>query len=77
MRRHRGEVRIVRQDVSHQVEEYAATVIAALTRNPALALGLQRKGRVAAGADADILLLAPDTYALTEVFCRGRRLLNQ
>ena len=65
------------QDTLREDPDFAAAIIAALTRNPARALGLQRKGRVAAGADADILLLDPDTYALTEVFCRGRRLLNQ
>ena len=51
-------------------------VIAALTRNPADALHLARKGRIEAGADADILLMDPVAGSLTDVFCRGRRLVR-
>jgi beta-aspartyl-dipeptidase (metallo-type) len=51
-------------------------VIAALTRNPADALHLARKGRIEAGADADILLMDPAAGSLTDVFCRGRRLVR-
>ncbi|MEE4217117.1 MAG: beta-aspartyl-peptidase [Xanthomonadales bacterium] len=51
-------------------------VIAALTRNPADALKLWRKGRIEPGADADLLLLDPAENQLTDVFCHGRRLMS-
>ena len=51
-------------------------VIAALTRNPADALHLSHKGRIAAGADADILLLDPADGSLTDVFGKGCRLMR-
>lgn len=51
-------------------------VIASLTANPASALGLAGKGRVAAGADADLLLLDPNSGELTDVMCGGRWLLR-
>jgi beta-aspartyl-dipeptidase (metallo-type) len=57
-------------------ERLLEPVIAALTRNPATALGLAGKGRVEAGADADLLLIEPDSGRLTDVFCLGRRLMN-
>ncbi len=52
------------------------TVIAALTCNPAAALGLAGKGRVATGMDADLLLLDPADGRIREVFCGGRRLMR-
>jgi beta-aspartyl-dipeptidase (metallo-type) len=51
-------------------------VVAALTRNPAEAYGLAAKGRVAAGCDADLLLVDPRTGDLTDVFGGGRRLMR-
>jgi beta-aspartyl-dipeptidase (metallo-type) len=51
-------------------------VIAGLTRNPAEAYGLARKGRVAPGRDADLLLVDPRSGALTDVFGGGRRLMR-
>jgi beta-aspartyl-dipeptidase (metallo-type) len=51
-------------------------VVAALTRNPAEAYGLAAKGRVAAGSDADLLLLDASSGDLTDVFGRGRRLMR-
>jgi len=56
--------------------EMLADVVAALTRNPASALNLPRKGRIARGADADLLLLDPAAARLTDVFCLGRRLMR-
>ncbi len=50
------------------------SVIAALTRNPAHAFGLESKGQIAIGADADLLLLDPHGGQLEAVFCGGRRL---
>ena len=51
-------------------------VIASLTRNPADAYGLAAKGRVAAGCDADLLLVDPGSGELTDVFGRGGRLMR-
>jgi hypothetical protein len=48
-------------------EPWLPQLITALTSNPASALGLTRKGRIAAGADADLLLLEPGTGALSAV----------
>ena len=56
--------------------EQIEAVIAALTANPAAALGLAGKGRVVAGADADLLLLDPASSELTDVMCGGRWLLR-
>lgn len=53
----------------------AEAVMAALTDNPARALGLRDKGRVAPGFDADLLLLDPDQGRLDTVYCGGRRLM--
>jgi beta-aspartyl-dipeptidase (metallo-type) len=50
-------------------------VIAALTRNPAMALGLASRGCLAVGKDADLLLYDPQSGQLQEVFCSGRRLM--
>ena len=49
-------------------------VVAALTRNPANAMGLGAKGRIETGADADLLLLDPRSGVLQAVFCLGRSL---
>ncbi len=51
--------------------------IAALSANPAAALGLVRKGRIAQGLDADLLLLDPASGELTDVMCQGRWLLRE
>jgi beta-aspartyl-dipeptidase (metallo-type) len=60
-----------------QREELApGAVLAAMTLNPARALGLAHKGRIAAGADADLLLFDPETGRLDDVMCRGHWLLR-
>jgi beta-aspartyl-dipeptidase (metallo-type) len=51
-------------------------VLKALTRNPANALNLPRKGRITPGADADLLLLDPGAAQLTDVFSLGLRLMR-
>lgn len=48
------------------------TALALATAGPAHVLGLQRKGRLAPGADADVLLLDPGTLDLRFVVARGR-----
>jgi beta-aspartyl-dipeptidase (metallo-type) len=45
------------------------------TRNVADLLGLHRKGRIAPGTDADLMLLTRDGR-VHQVFCRGRLLVN-
>ena len=44
----------------------------AVTRNPARALGLKRKGQVATGRDADLVLVDPERFELTHVMANGR-----
>ncbi len=61
-------------DVLAREAEFAPLVIAALTRNPAAAVGLANKGRIAVGADADIVVLNLDQPAPSHVLCKGRRL---
>ena len=64
------------QTVIRDEADQVDAVIAALTRNPADAYGLAAKGRVAAGCDADLLLVDPGSGELTDVFGRGRRLMQ-
>jgi beta-aspartyl-dipeptidase (metallo-type) len=49
-------------------------VLPYFTFNPAQALGLAAKGRLEIGADADILVLDKATFAIRQLFARGRRL---
>lgn len=46
--------------------------LAAMTRNPAEALGLRDRGRLAPGARADLLLLDPASGTLQGVMCGGQ-----
>ncbi len=64
------------QRVLRTQPELAAVVIAAMTRNPAAALNIAAKGLIAPGQDADLLILKPDSFALSDVFCRGRCLMR-
>ncbi len=66
----------VRAAVSEEGLELSLA-LAAVTANPARRLGVyERKGRVAAGCDADLLLLDPRTLALERVWARGRPLVT-
>lgn len=60
------------------VKEFAVSTdvaIKAVTLNPATVLGLP-KGQVKQGADADVLLLCRVTLTLTDVWCLGKRVMQ-
>lgn len=69
-----GSVLRYNQGLRNLVEKAKVPFAAALnacTRNPARHLGLDgRKGRICAGYDADLVVLADD-YAVEQTFCRG------
>lgn len=65
------------QTAMRDAPDAVEVVIAALTRNPADALGLAHKGRLRVGADADLLLLDASSGALTDVMCGGNWLLRE
>ncbi|MFN7927951.1 MAG: amidohydrolase family protein [Blastocatellia bacterium] len=54
-----------------------ADVLPLLTTNPARALRLSSKGRLADGYDADVLVMRQPSLALVEVIARGRRLVQE
>jgi beta-aspartyl-dipeptidase (metallo-type) len=47
-----------------------------VTLNPAINLGLKRKGRIAVGADADLCAF-DDAMTLTDVFAYGKRMMAE
>jgi beta-aspartyl-dipeptidase (metallo-type) len=53
-----------------------ATALQVITSNPARILKLKGKGQIAAGADADVVLLDPSTLAITGTIARGRWLMR-
>ena len=53
-----------------------AEAVRAVTQNPADILGLA-KGQLCAGGDADLLLLRKDDFVLSDVWCRGHRVIQQ
>lgn len=48
------------------------TALQVITSNPARILTLRGKGHIAAGADADIVLLEPESLAISGTIARGR-----
>jgi beta-aspartyl-dipeptidase (metallo-type) len=52
------------------------TALEVITSNPARILKLRGKGRVAADADADLVLLTPDTLEIRGVIAKGRWLMK-
>lgn len=47
-------------------------VLPLVTTNPARLLKLQGKGRIAAGCDADLLIVEPEGLTIRDVLARGR-----
>ncbi len=65
--------------VREAVREYGVpleTALSLVTSNPARLLKLAGKGRLADGADADVVLLDPATLAVSGVIARGRWLMR-
>ena len=72
-----GSLLEVLQQAAQEAPDLVPQVIAALTKNPAAALGLDDRGRVGVGYSADLLLLDPQSGQLTDVMCRGKWLMGQ
>jgi beta-aspartyl-dipeptidase (metallo-type) len=52
------------------------TALQAITSNPARILKLRGKGTIAAGADADLVLVRPDDLSISGVIAKGRWLMR-
>jgi N-acetylglucosamine-6-phosphate deacetylase len=61
------------RNMVHRVAVPLHEAVAMVTQNPARALGLQAKGRLRVGADADLVILSPDLEIL-RVFAGGDEL---
>ncbi|WP_445767227.1 amidohydrolase family protein [Rheinheimera sp.] len=51
--------------------------ICSITAAPAAILGLKQKGRIAAGLDADLVLLRRDDLSIDTVIAKGKLLVQQ
>jgi beta-aspartyl-dipeptidase (metallo-type) len=74
-----GQVRSLFDSVRDAVQRHhvpLAQALTAATAAPATVLGLSQKGRVAAGQDADLLLLRRDDLQLDSVIAKGRLLVQ-
>ncbi|KOO57407.1 isoaspartyl dipeptidase [Rheinheimera sp. KL1] len=74
-----GKVQSLYQVARQAVLEYQVPLtaaITAITAAPAAALGLKHKGRVAAGMDADLVLLHKTDLTIRDVFAKGRQLVQ-
>ena len=66
---------VARQAVlEYQVPVTAA--ITAITAAPAAVLGLKQKGRIAAGLDADLVLINKRDLTIRDVYAKGRQLVK-
>ena len=74
-----GKVQSLYQVARQAVLEYQVPLtaaITAITAAPAAVLGLKHKGRVAAGMDADLVLLHKTDLTIRDVFAKGRQLVQ-
>jgi beta-aspartyl-dipeptidase (metallo-type) len=74
-----GQVRSLFDSVRDAVKRHhvpLAQALTAVTAAPATVLGLSQKGRLAAGLDADLLLLRRDDLQLDSVVAKGRLLVQ-
>ncbi|MFL5607660.1 MAG: amidohydrolase family protein, partial [Gemmatimonadaceae bacterium] len=53
-----------------------AKLLALVTRNTAMVLGLEKKGRLETGADGDILVLEGDAFDLVHVLAHGKHMVR-
>jgi beta-aspartyl-dipeptidase (metallo-type) len=71
--------RTLHEQISSCVKEHKyqwERVLPLVTRNPARALGLEHKGRIAPGCDADVLVLQRETLEIQHVFAGGAQILK-
>ncbi|MDF3124253.1 beta-aspartyl-peptidase [Rheinheimera sp. 1928-s] len=74
-----GKVQTLYQVARQAVLEYKVPLsdaITAITAAPAAVLGLKHKGRIAAGMDADLVLLNKTDLTIRDVFAKGRQLVK-
>ena len=74
-----GKVQSLYQVARQAVLEYQVPLtdaITAITAAPAAVLGLKHKGHIAAGLDADLVLLHKSDLTIRDVFARGRQLVK-
>jgi beta-aspartyl-dipeptidase (metallo-type) len=74
-----GKVQSLYQVARQAVLEYQVPLtqaITAITAAPAAVLGLKHKGRIAAGLDADLVLLHKSDLTIRDVFAKGRQLVK-
>lgn len=70
-----GEVKTLHRSMVQAVREFdvpLASALTAITASPAAVLGLTRKGQVAVGFDADLLLLDAESLAVHTVIAKGK-----
>ncbi len=74
-----GKVQSLYQVARQAVLEYQVPLsdaITAITKAPAAVLGLKQKGRIAAGLDADLVVLHKTDLTIRDVFAKGRQLVK-
>lgn len=74
-----GKVQSLYQVTRQAVLEYQVPfvdAITAITAAPAAVLGLKHKGHIAAGMDADLVLLNKNDLTIRDVFAKGQRLVQ-
>ena len=72
-----GQVSTLYQSARDAILKHKVSIsdaICAISQAPATVLGLHQKGRLAAGLDADLVLLNRDDLAINQVFAMGRQL---